>query len=103
MLSIKNGVYYDSFELWGLRSEGVVEFGAKHPKNIVFEKNCLPPCSVGETLTTFDPDIGKYFAAMLSKIMTLRKHGKKKERTSTVPFMSTELGKKPAFNNCCPL
>ena len=30
----------------------------------------IPPCSVGETLTTFDPDIGKHFAAFLSKIMT---------------------------------
>ena len=70
MFSVKNGVYSDIFELWGLRIEREVQFGARHPIKLVFEKHYLPPCSVGETLTTFDPDIGKHFAAFLSKIMT---------------------------------
>ena len=76
MFSVKNGVYYDIFGLWGLRIEREVQFGARHPKKLVFEKNYLPPCSVGETLTTFDPDIGKHFAAFLSKIMASSRDGK---------------------------
>ena len=80
MFSVKNGVYYDIFELWGLRIEREVQFGARHKKKLVFEKNYLPPCSVGETLTTFDPDIGKHFAAFLSKIMTPSRDGKNKKR-----------------------
>jgi len=38
VFSVKNGVCYDIFELWGLRIEGAVQFGAKPPKTLVFEK-----------------------------------------------------------------
>ena len=31
---------------------------------------CLPPCSAGKTLTTFEIAIDKHFAALLSKIWT---------------------------------
>jgi hypothetical protein len=43
------------------------------------KKNYFTPLFItaGETLTTFGPDIGKYFAAILSKIMNLRRAGGK--------------------------
>ncbi len=46
---------------------------ARNSRNPMFlNLQYSPPGSVGETLINFDPDIGKYFAARLSKFRFLR-------------------------------
>ena len=66
---------------------------AQNPqKPLFFKNNVLPPCSGGEPLITFDPDIGKHFAAFLSKIMTPSRDGKNKKKLLPCRFRARGWG-----------
>ena len=66
---------------------------AQNPQKPLFLKNnVLPPCSGGETLITFDPDIGKDFAAFLSKIMAPSRAGENKKRLLPCRFRARGWG-----------